>query len=362
MPFILDPPIFCEPANGHNYNSQQSRPISSMPSLFGSLRFKASKKSSNKRSSTNQSSLSADSNSSTTKSQHMRNPFSRSPSTRRPDPPFQSNNAFATITDDAPPAYSAAPTVATSSYTATPSDRITTAEGAVIRNTKDDDYSSLREFDTVFLIDDSGSMAGRSWRETAEALKTITPICTQYDADGIDIYFLNTRDSFQYKNVTSPATVEAIFNSVRPGGGTPTGMRLHSILKPYLKEVDMKGEDSVKPLNIIVITDGQATDDVESVILSAARKLDRLDACAWQVGIQFFQVGNDKAAEEMLKELDDNLTHKDGKNKELRDMVDTVPFKGERGTTLNGEGILKCVLGAVNKRHDRTAASSSKYH
>jgi hypothetical protein len=32
-------------------------------------------------------------------------------------------------------------------------------------------------------------------------------------------------------------------------------------------------------------TDGQATDDVESVILSAARKLDKWDALAWQVGI-----------------------------------------------------------------------------
>ena len=205
-------------------------------------------------------------------------------------------------------------------------------------------------------------MAGRSWRETAEALKTITPICTKYDADGIDIYFLNARDSFQYKNVTSPAAVEAIFNSVYPRGGTPTGMRLHSILKPYLREVEMKGEDRVKPLNIIVITDGQATDDVESVILSAARKLDKLDICAWQVGIQFFQVGNDKAATKMLKELDDNLGHKEGKPREVRDMVDTIPWEGKSGTTLNGEGILKCVLGAVNKRHDRSDASSSKYH
>lgn len=299
----------------------------------------------------------------------MRNPFSRAPSTRRPDQEFQTNNPFATITDDPPPEYSATPTVAkishttaTASYAPTPSNRIRTEEGEVIRDIEDDDYSSLADFDTVFLIDDSGSMAGRSWRETAEALKTITPICTKFDADGIDIYFLNARDSFQYKNVASPATVEAIFNSVQPRGGTPTGMRLHSILKPYLREVEMKGEDLVKPLNIIVITDGQATDDVESVILAAARKLDRLDACAWQVGIQFFQVGNDKAAEKMLKELDDNLTHKDGKNKDLRDMVDTVPWKGERGTTLNGEGILKAVLGAVNKRHDRSSASSSKYH
>jgi hypothetical protein len=34
----------------------------------------------------------------------------------------------------------------------------------------DSPYEFLREFDTIFLIDDSGSMAGRSWRETAAAI------------------------------------------------------------------------------------------------------------------------------------------------------------------------------------------------
>ncbi|KAH8627376.1 hypothetical protein IG631_17144 [Alternaria alternata] len=55
----------------------------------------------------------------------------------------------------------------------------------------DDPYDFLKSFDTVFLIDDSGSMAGRSWKDTAAALEKIATICTQRDADGIDIYFLN---------------------------------------------------------------------------------------------------------------------------------------------------------------------------
>ena len=203
-------------------------------------------------------------------------------------------------------------------------------------------------------------MAGRSWRETAEALKTITPICTQHDADGIDIYFLNEKDSTEYKHITTPSDVEAIFNSVRPRGGTPTGSRLHAILKPYLRDLEARGEEAVKPLNIIVITDGQASDDVESVILSAARKLDRLDAPAWQVGIQFFQVGEDMEAKKMLEELDDKLTNKLGRGKEVRDMVDTVPWVGKSGTGLNGKGILKCVLGAVVRRHDDAEGSSSR--
>ena len=100
----------------------------------------------------------------------------------------------------------------------------------------DDRYAFLSTFDTIFLIDDSGSMAGRSWRETGKALETITPICTAHDADGIDIYFLNNPDSSYYRNVTTPAAVTEIFTSVRPMGGTPTGQRLNQILRPYLHE------------------------------------------------------------------------------------------------------------------------------
>jgi len=281
--------------------------------------------------------------------------FHKSPSTRRPD--FNSNNPFAS-NPTAPPAYSATPP---SNAKPTPS---SSTAVPLPTSSEDTDFSFLSTFDTVFLIDDSGSMAGRCWRETRDALKTITPICTAHDADGIDIYFLNAPDNVEYKNVTTPADVEAIFNNVRPRGGTPTGSRLHAILRPYLRELESKGEENVKPLNIIVITDGQATDDVEPVILAAARKLEKWDAPAWQVGIQFFQVGEDAEAKKMLEKLDDALgqnSRKEGEDKEkVRDIVDTMSWVGKTGTGLNAEGVLKCVLGAVVRRHDNAEKSSAK--
>lgn len=70
----------------------------------------------------------------------------------------------------------------------------------------------LAQFDTTFLIDDSGSMAGRSWREASAALRAIMPICTAYDSDGIDIYFLNRRDpstyTGSYNNISTAMEVE----------------------------------------------------------------------------------------------------------------------------------------------------------
>ncbi|CAN9100968.1 unnamed protein product [Alternaria sp. RS040] len=272
------------------------------------------------------------------------NPFtSASPATRRPNSsnvnPFSSDR-------EAPPAYTPSPTqndhVAISASATGPLD--------------DDPYDFLRTFDTVFLIDDSGSMAGRSWRETAKALEMIAPICTQRDADGIDIYFLNHPDSSLYKNVTSASTIIEIFQTVRPSGGTPTGQRLNKILKSYIQR--FMRDKTIKPMNIIVITDGVPSDDVESVIVSAAMKLSKEDADSWQVGIQFFQVGKEPGAREHLKSLDDNIAEIAGSmagNMPVRDIVDTIPFTGEGDAELTATGILKVVLGSVNRRWDHNS-------
>lgn len=246
--------------------------------------------------------------------------------------------------DEAPPAYSSAPNAA-------PIDAAVASGSRDISALADDPYAFLSSFDTIFLIDDSGSMAGSSWTETAKALQAITPICTQHDADGIDIYFLNQRDSAWYHGVKSPTTVHEIFQSVHPRAATPTGQRLIQILKPYLAKYELNPQGT-KPINIIVITDGVPSDDVESPLIYAAKKLDRLDAPAWQVGVQFFQVGRDSNAKKHLESLDDELAKISG-DPNLRDMVDTVPFIGKGGTTLTGEGILKVVLGACNRRLDR---------
>lgn len=222
----------------------------------------------------------------------------------------------------------------------------------------DDPYAFLTSFDTVFLIDDSGSMAGARWRETSEALETIIPICVAHDEDGLDIHFLNAQAQ-NACNVTSSARVRQIFSQVQPGGGTPTGQRLQRLLKEYLSRYIARPE-GVKAMNLICITDGAPSDDVESPLIAAANKLDQLDAPAWQVGVQFFQVGRDEDARRHLQLLDDELGEISGKPG-LRDIVDTVPFRGVSGERLTGEGILKVVLGAVNRRIDRQK-SRELYH
>lgn len=269
------------------------------------------------------------------------------------------SQAMQDLTSDAPPAYSAYPTQ--SSQSSQPAATLLAPPNSSHGTTDvDSPFAFLGQFDTIFLIDDSGSMSGRNWQETSDALSAISPIITEQDADGIDIYFLNHRNASArsnlggYSNVTSPASVQEIFRIVRPSGGTPTGTRLNSILKTYLNDLHeamskKNQQNRVKPLNIIVITDGKATDDVESSIISAAKKLDKMGAEPWQVGIQFFQVGEDRAAAADLQELDDGLADQHN----VRDMVDTVPWTGVGGTSLTADGIMKVTMGAINRRLDR---------
>ncbi|KAJ5522988.1 hypothetical protein N7494_013174 [Penicillium frequentans] len=237
-------------------------------------------------------------------------------------------------------------------------------------STLDSAFDDLKNYDTILLVEDSSSMDGPRWREAEAAIAAIAGICTKHDTDGIDLYFLNHRKERNapngaYTNIKIEEQVRNIFASVAPRGATPVGRRLRDILQPYMYRVkwmqqaprDMYGELRdpalfVRPINIITITDGEFTDDAESIIGQFVEILDMCVAPPEQVGIQFFQIGEDEDARAYLEELDNNLGQ-NSQRKHVRDIVDTVPWRGSNGSTLDGEGVLKCVLGAVNKRLDR---------
>ncbi|KAJ5365710.1 von Willebrand factor type A [Penicillium concentricum] len=303
-----------------------------------------------------------------------------------------SNTKFTREQSDLPPSYEEAqiPTI-----------RISAPEELE----SDSQFAFLSQFHTIFLVDDSSSMRGALWQEAREAIAAIAPVCTKYDKEGIDIYFINHRSNARsntnystnygsnytetpdlikcpqfdggYYNIRTAQRVSEIFASVRPFGGTGVGSRLRNILDPYMDLVEEKEEakrtqkeaakqkyfssserpkpiESVTPINIITITDGVFTDDAESIITQTAQRLDgpSCRAIPWQIGIQFFQIGNDQMAQQYLEELDEDLGRRCN-NLHLRDIVDTVPWRNRAGERLEGDGILKAVLGAVHKRLDR---------
>ncbi len=302
-------------------------------------------------------------------------PFFHPPSSFAPQ--VSVDNAFIFPTSDAPPTYPGPdPSFQDPGFDAY-GNTYTTFGGASSKasaggrlTAEDDLYVLLGTFDTVLLIDDSGSMTIRNaqgvsrWEETRLALEQLLPIILDHDKDGIDIYFINHRSpsteqtnrdpktaSGGFYNVKSIEKVREIFSRARPSDqSTPTGTRLQSIFRAYLKELRRAEDiDEVTPMNVICITDGRPDNgqDVAEKIVEMAWSVDKLDARVQQVGVQFFQVGNDPKATAGLRELDDGLAEKH----DVRDMVDTC--KWEVGTrSLTAMGILKIVLGAVSRKID----------
>jgi len=222
----------------------------------------------------------------------------------------------------------------------------------------------LRHYDTVILMDDSGSMTlpgskrgVTRWFEAGQALEALAEAAQKYDNDGIDIYFLNSKR--EALNLRSSEEVRSVFDKVKPSGATPTGERLDQLLKPYLTKLeaadiqpngtptDKRTGKDIKRINFIVITDGEATDNPKVAVVDAAARLKALhNLNLVQLGIQFVQIGNDASATRALKELDDDI-HKTG---DIRDIVDTTPYSKLNPVT--ADGLIKVLLGGINRRVD----------
>lgn len=224
---------------------------------------------------------------------------------------------------------------------------------------KEDPLELLKQYKTIFIIDDSASMAGERWTETREALASLADVAAKYDTDGFDAYFLNANRSAN--NMRSAASVKRQFDSVHPQGISLLARKLEELLHDYISDLeraqqeirrgDLNALRRIKPVNYIIITDGVPTDDPEAVIIQAARRLDRGNLPVSQVGIQFVQVGDDPRATESLRELDDEIAKEYG----IRDMVDTTPYSGG---PLDCELLIKILLGGINRRVDKKGASS----
>ncbi|KAL0577457.1 hypothetical protein V5O48_004526 [Marasmius crinis-equi] len=221
------------------------------------------------------------------------------------------------------------------------------------QRTLDDVLSTLTKYDTIIIVDDSSSMIGARWDEARKALGQLADLAGKFDADGIDIYFLN--DQREGRGVKGKEAVHKLFDQIKPKGVTPIGERLEVLLQAYLRELEQAGNTAeglkkIKPVNYLVITDGQPTDDPESVIAQAARRLDKHNFPLTQVGIQFVQIGRSAGAARYLRELDDNLLTK---HKLERDIVDTTKYIGQ---DLNADALVKILLGGINRRVDREGA------
>ncbi|KZP07356.1 hypothetical protein FIBSPDRAFT_875629 [Athelia psychrophila] len=219
----------------------------------------------------------------------------------------------------------------------------------------DDFLEILREYDTVLVVDDSTSMYRENrWYEAGKALSLLAGLAEQYDHDGVDLHFLNSKE---YATGAKAKEVDALFDRVKPSGGTPIGRRLDLLLRAYMDAAEATkaaGLDYARPVNFIVLTDGEPTDSPEDVIVAIARRLDEGKFPLTQIGIQFVQVGTSSSAQKYLQRLDDTLVSTFG----IRDIVDTTPSNLYNGH-LTPDVLLKIAIGGINRRVDRQKAPAS---
>lgn len=197
-------------------------------------------------------------------------------------------------------------------------DLLTPWEPPQLSSGDEDVYALLRDYDTVILVDDSGSMAGGLWNMASKALAQLARRAVYYDRDGIDIHFFNATEKNR-ENVQSAREVVQLFQQVRPNGTTPTYSRLHAHLISYLRR--FQKDPNIKKYNIIVLTDGPPDGDVghiQKLIVQVAKKLENELAEVHQVGIQFVQLGNDPEAEQFFSYIDDHIMKDNRLDRDVR--------------------------------------------
>ncbi|KAI0939133.1 hypothetical protein AcW1_004251 [Taiwanofungus camphoratus] len=195
----------------------------------------------------------------------------------------------------------------------------------------------LNEYQVIFLVDDSSSMAGNRWTETRAALCGIASRAIVCGSPGVGIQFLNAKN--KYRGIRDATTVAGIFDKVVPRGGTPTGQRLEEILRAHIAELDaavgLPDYRKIKPLNLIIITDGEASDDPEGDLVDIAASLKAKKHHPNIVGVQFVQIGDDPDATRELRDLT---------RANVDNMVDTVPYIGP----MTSEKLERVLLGTLH--------------
>ncbi|KAH7099323.1 hypothetical protein BKA62DRAFT_314462 [Auriculariales sp. MPI-PUGE-AT-0066] len=215
----------------------------------------------------------------------------------------------------------------------------------------------LTSYDTVFLLDDSAYLKQSDWAEIRNALLTIMEEAMRFDADGISVRFLNDPDFID--NTKNTSAVQQLVSQVQPGGNALISQKLRVLIDEHNERsiraqgISLKALYNVKPLNIIVLTNGDFIEPPVAIIrrlrpaLLVAQQIPMSQDVERRIGIQFVQVGSNLEAMKALENLDTLLP----KNE---DMIDTVRWDG----TVTPSKLYKILLGSVHRGMDDATTTS----
>ncbi|CAF3733998.1 unnamed protein product [Rotaria sp. Silwood1] len=208
----------------------------------------------------------------------------------------------------------------------------------------------LRDFEIVIVCDNSSSMMTTvddtqrtRWDELCTIVKIVLDIGVIFDANGVDIYFINGRS---FLNVKDPRIVDQAF-AAGPSGYTPLVPVLDKIFQSPLSH---RGRD--KKLLVFVATDGVPTDE------DGNENVHELERIMWDTRqaettyVAFFLCTDDPDCVSYLTKWDQTM-----KNMDVTDDYYTARdkirrFHGRNYPFSRGDYVVKALVGAIDPEID----------
>ncbi|KAH7099546.1 hypothetical protein BKA62DRAFT_302130 [Auriculariales sp. MPI-PUGE-AT-0066] len=185
-------------------------------------------------------------------------------------------------------------------------------------------------------------------------------LCSCFPTKGVGVRFMN--DPSLLDNTKSTKEINDLFMQVQPMGTAMISRKLLALINDHnarslqAQKISQKALYDVKPLNIVVLTDGDFMETPAAILrrigpaIQITRQIETPQDVERRIGIQFVQIGNDAAATEALEALDNALPDDE-------DMIDTVRWEGK----LTPARLYKILLGAVHGDLDSSGRETPSF-
>ena len=217
------------------------------------------------------------------------------------------------------------------------------------------DLVQLQGYEIVFLVDDSGSMSLSSvpshlrrlgqreptrWDELGGTVQMVVEIATIFDADGVDVFFLNREPLRSIKSRDDPRLTAALAQP--PSGGTP--------LTEQLQQVIMQYAHSEKPVLILIATDGTPNGGLHA-FKTCIRQAIAKRGCSATFKFQILACTDDDSAIGWLNEFDEEFAEVDVTDDYHSERAEVL--KAERAPHFTrGDWLMKALLGPIISKFD----------
>ena len=153
------------------------------------------------------------------------------------------------------------------------------------------------------------------WEKVCNVLDVLAYIVKDLESERVELYF--TISTQNKTSTTTMALLDPLYSKSHKGC-TDINLRLNEIIDKYKTKLEhspskilsyLKKEQSIRPLNLYILTDGvwETQSRPDSLIISLVDKLIKHDKTRQQVGIQFISFGSHPLGLDRMRKLESEL-------------------------------------------------------